>query len=81
MHYYCTCSNNDMLTRNGKTPYREVSANSEDICEKCGHYAVACPIEISNMRALYDFLFSIRKEESLDKMSVQYYRRNINESI
>jgi hypothetical protein len=43
-YYYCTCStdpNKRRLASLGKTPFREVEADSEGICNDCKHYAVA----------------------------------------
>jgi len=66
VNYYCTCSENpkkDNAVRNGRTPFREVSADSEGICLNCGHYAVAYFEKIdADEGNLYRILYDEREE-------------------
>jgi len=42
--YYCTCSkktSDKLKVKQGRSPYRDVTADNEGICIDCGHYAIA----------------------------------------
>jgi len=47
---YCTCSldpSKDKATSQGRTPYRLVLVNKEDICLDCGHYTIVTNRQVS----------------------------------
>lgn len=68
-YYYCTCSTSPdkrRLELLGRTPFREVEANSEGICVDCGYYAVSFYKRIdTGTRDFYNHLFPQPEKESL----------------
>jgi len=65
--YYCTCTTDKKQKRAqaaGRTPFREVIADSEGICKDCGYYAVAYFDRIDPTRIkLYDKLYNMGIDE------------------
>jgi hypothetical protein len=58
-YFYCTCLNNkenDRRVKEGRTSYRLVIVDKNEICTNCGHHAVACKRLLVHSNDLYYYL-------------------------
>ena len=79
--YYCTCLKNAPRKNDaklGRSPYREVTANSEGICVDCGYYAIACHIKAKGN--LYNIITGFKDNITNARKDINSKERKYNDN-